>query len=119
MAYTTSGGGSKIRSQGERLKYFGARLGTADCLFQKLIKNLRGQGSGLSTCQAKGGPHAPEEPAPPPTVLVTVGFRVIIHDLVPSPEVTLSLVVGKEIQQKICVLKTNSRPAHSQVQLYF
>ena len=31
----TFGGGSKIRSQGERLKYLGARLGTADCLFQK------------------------------------------------------------------------------------
>ena len=31
----TSGGGSKIRSQVERLKYLGARLGTADCLFQK------------------------------------------------------------------------------------
>ena len=29
----------------------------------------------------------------------TVGFRVIIEDLVPLPEVTLSLVVGKEIQQ--------------------
>ena len=24
-------------------------------------KNLRGQGSGLSTCQAEGGPHAPED----------------------------------------------------------
>ena len=58
-------------------------------------KNLRGQGSGLSTCQAEGGPHAPEESAPPPTV----GFRVISDDLVQSPEVTLSLVVGKEIQQ--------------------
>ena len=31
----TSGGGSKIRSQVERLKHLGARLGTADCLFQK------------------------------------------------------------------------------------
>ena len=58
-------------------------------------KNLRGQGSGLSTCQAEGGPHAPEESAPPPTV----GFRVIIEDLAQIPEVTLSLVVGKEIQQ--------------------
>ena len=29
----------------------------------------------------------------------TLGFRVIIDDLVPIPEVTLSLVVGKEIQQ--------------------
>ena len=27
------------------------------------------------------------------------GFRVIIDDLMPIPEVTLSLVVGKEIQQ--------------------
>ena len=58
-------------------------------------KNLRGQGSGLSTCQAEGGPHAPEEAAPPPTV----GFRVNIDSLVQIPEVTLSLVVGKEIQQ--------------------
>ena len=58
-------------------------------------KNLRGQGSGLSTCQAEGGPHAPEESAPPPTV----GFRVNIDGLVQIPEVTLSLVVGKEIQQ--------------------
>ena len=58
-------------------------------------KNLRGQGSGLSTCQAEGGPHAPEESAPPPTV----GFRVIIDDLVQIPEETLSLVIGKEIQQ--------------------
>ena len=47
------------------------------------------------TGQAEGGPHAPEESAPPPTV----GFRVIIDDLVPMSEVTLSLVVGKEIQQ--------------------
>ena len=31
----TSGRGSKIRSQVERLRYLGARLGTADCLFQK------------------------------------------------------------------------------------
>ena len=58
-------------------------------------KNLRGHGSGLSTCQAEGGPHAPEEAAPPPTV----GFRVNIDSLVQIPEVTLSLVVGKEIQQ--------------------
>ena len=41
-------------------------------------KNLRGQGSCLSTGQAEGGPHAPEEAAPSPTV----GFRVII---VPIP----------------------------------
>ena len=30
----TSGGGSKSRSQVERLKHLGARLGTADFLFQ-------------------------------------------------------------------------------------
>ena len=60
-----------------------------------VAKDLRGQGSRLSTGQAEGGPHAPEEAAPPPTV----GFRVIIDDLVPIPVVTLSLVVGKEIQQ--------------------
>ena len=58
-------------------------------------KDLRGQGSRLSTGQAEGGPHAPEEAAPAPTV----GFRVIIDDLVPISEVTRSLVVGKEIQQ--------------------
>ena len=51
-------------------------------------KDLRGQGSRLSTGQAEGGPHAPEEFAPPPTV----GFRVIIDDLVPISEATLSLV---------------------------
>ena len=37
-------------------------------------ENLRGQGSGLSTRQAEGGPRAPENPTPPPTV----GFRVNI-----------------------------------------
>ena len=58
-------------------------------------KNLRGQGSCLSAGQAEGGPHAPEEAAPSPTV----GFRVVIDGLVPIPEVTLSLVVGNEIQQ--------------------
>ena len=57
-------------------------------------KDLRGQGSRLSTGQAEGGPHAPEEAAPPPTV----GFRVNIDGLIQSPEV-LGLVVGKEIQQ--------------------
>ena len=60
-----------------------------------MAKNLRGQGSRLSTGQAEGGPHAPEEAAPSPTV----GFRVVIDGLVPIPEVTLSLVVGNEIQQ--------------------
>ena len=49
----------------------------------------------MSTGQAEGGPHAPEEAAPPPTV----GFRVIIEDLMPSFEVTLSLVVSQEIKQ--------------------
>ena len=58
-------------------------------------KNLRGQGSRLSTGQAEGCPHAPEEAAPAPTV----GVRFIVDGLVPIPEVTLSLVVGKEIQQ--------------------
>ena len=67
-------------------------------------KNLRGQGSRLSTGQAEGGPHAPEEAAPPPTV----GFRVIIEDLVPSSEVTLSLVVGKEIQQAKMILEVRA-----------
>ena len=38
--------------------------------------NLSSQGSRLSTGQAEGGTHAPEEAAPPPTV----GFRVIIND---------------------------------------
>ena len=55
-------------------------------------KDLRGQGSRLSTGQAEGGSHAPEESAPP----LTVGFRVIIDDLVPISEVTRSLVVGKD-----------------------
>ena len=64
-------------------------------------KNLRGQGSGLSTCQAEGGPHAPEEAAPPPTV----GFRVIIEDLVQIPEVTLSLVVGKVVNLLLCPVR--------------
>ena len=40
--------------------------------------------SGLSTRQAEGGPHAPEKPAPPPTVG--------IDGLVQSPEVELGLV---------------------------
>jgi hypothetical protein len=39
-----------------------------------LAKNLRGQGSRLSTGQAKGCAHAPEEAAPSPTV----GFRVMM-----------------------------------------
>ena len=58
-------------------------------------ENLRGQGSGLSTRQAEGGPRAPENPTPPPTV----GFRVNIDGLIQSPEVKLSLVVGTERQQ--------------------
>ena len=48
-----------------------------------VAKDLRDQGSRLSTGQAEGGPHAPEEAAPPPAV----GFRVIIDDLVPIPVV--------------------------------
>ena len=52
---------------------------------------LRAQGSGLNTPQAGGSPHAPENPAPPPAA----GFRIDIHGLVQSPEVKLSLVVGK------------------------
>ena len=38
----------------------------------------------------------------------TVGFRVIIEDLVPSSEVTLSLVVGKEIQQAKMILEVRA-----------
>ena len=87
----TSGGGPKIRVRGRgsstRAPGSGPRIA--------LAKNLCGQGSRLSAGQAEGGPHAPEEAAPSPTV----GFRVIIDGLVPIPEVTLSLVVGKEIQQ--------------------
>ena len=33
-----------------------------------VAKDLRGQGSRLSTGQAEGGPHAPEEAVPPPAV---------------------------------------------------
>ena len=81
--------GAGVRWRGSSTGAPGAGLRIA------VAKDLRGQGSRLSTGQAEGGPHAPEEAAPPPTV----GFRVIIEDLVPIPEVTLSLVVGKEIQQ--------------------
>ena len=52
---------------------------------QALVRPARGRGLPLpKTCEA---------PSP------TVGFRIIIDDLVPIPVVTLSLVVGKEIQQ--------------------
>ena len=81
--------GAGVRWRGSSTGAPGAGLRIA------VAKDLRGQGSRLSTGQAEGGPHAPEEAAPPPTV----GFRVIIDGLVPIPEVTLSLVVGKEIQQ--------------------
>ena len=80
---------------------------------------MRGQGSGLSTRQAEGGPHAPEEAAPAPTV----GVRFVIDGLVPILEVTLSLVVGKEIQQAKKIpfdasgggdYRRNESPAHIQ-----
>ena len=55
-------------SQGERLKDLCARLYTGSVTGSgpriALAKNLRGQGSRLSTGQAEGGPHAPEEAAP-------------------------------------------------------
>ena len=35
---------------------------------------MRGQGSGLSTCQAEGGPHAPEESSGMDGVREKVGF---------------------------------------------
>ena len=40
------------------------------------VENLRGQGNSLSTRQgqAEGGLHAPEKPAPPPTVGVRVNI---------------------------------------------
>ena len=81
--------GAGVRWRGSSTGAPGAGLRIA------VAKDLRGQGSRLSTGQAEGGPHAPEEAAPPPTV----GFRVNIDGLVQIPEVTLSLVVGKEIQQ--------------------
>ena len=87
----TSGGDPKIRVRGRGSSTCAPGAGPRIAL----AKNLRGQGSRLSTGQAEGCPHAPEEAAPSPTV----GFRVIIDGLVPIPEVTLSLVVGKEIQQ--------------------
>ena len=81
--------GAGVRWRGSSTGAPGAGLRIA------FAKNLRDQGSRLSTGQAEGCPHAPEEAAPPPTV----GFRVTIEDLMPSSEVTLSLVVGKEIQK--------------------
>ena len=87
----TSGGDPKIRVRGRGSSTCAPGAGPRIAL----AKNLRGQGSRLSTGQAEGCPHAPEEAAPPPTV----GLRVIIDDLVPIPVVTLSLVVGKKIQQ--------------------
>ena len=58
-------------------------------------ENLSAQGSGLCTRQAKGSPHAPEKPAPPPAV----SLRVDIDSLIQSLEAKLSLAVGKDIQQ--------------------
>ena len=111
----TSGGDPKIRVRGRGSSTSapgsGPRIAVA--------KNLRGEGSRLSTGQAEGGPHAPEEAAPAPTV----GVRFIVDGLVPIPEVTLSLVVGKEIQQakKIPMnasgggdYRRNESPAHIQ-----
>ena len=49
----------------------------------------------MSARWAEGSPHAPEKPVPPPTI----GFRININGLIQGPEVKLSLVVGKEIQQ--------------------
>ena len=81
--------GAGVRWRGSSTGAPGAGLRIA------VAKNLRGQGSHLSTGQAEGGPHVPEEAAPPPTV----GFRVNINGLIQSPEVKLSLFVGKETQQ--------------------
>ena len=59
--------GAGVRWRGSSTGAPGAGLRMA------FAKDLRGQGSRLSTGQAEGGPHAPEEAAPPPTV----GFRVM------------------------------------------
>ena len=71
--------GAGVRWRGSSTGAPGARLRVT------VAKDLRDQGSRLSTGQAEGGPHAPEEAAPPPTV----GFRVIIDDLVPIPVVMM------------------------------
>lgn len=111
----TSGGDPKIRVRGRGSSTCAPGSGPRIAF----AKNLRGQGSRLSTGQAEGGPHAPEEAAPAPTV----GVRFIVDGLVPIPEVTLSLVVGKEIQQakKIPMnasgggdYRRNESPAHIQ-----
>ena len=62
--------GAGVRGRGSSIGSPGAGLRIA------FAKNLRGQGSRLSTRQAEGGPHASEEAAPPPTV----GFRGIDDD---------------------------------------
>ena len=62
--------GAGVRGRGSSIGEPGAGLRIA------FAKNLRGQGSRLSTRQAEGGPHASEEAAPPPTV----GFRGIDDD---------------------------------------
>ena len=54
--------GAGVRWRGSSTGAPGAGLRIA------VAKDLRGQGSRLSTGQAEGGPHAPEEAAPPPTV---------------------------------------------------
>ena len=72
--------GAGVRWRGSSTGAPGAGLRIA------VAKDLRGQGSRLSTGQAEGGPHAPEEAAPPPTV----GFRVIIEDLMSISEVSPS-----------------------------
>ena len=65
----TSGGDPKIR-----VRWRGSSTGAPGSGPRiAFAKNLRGQGSRLSTGQAEGCPHAPEEAAPSPTV----GFRVI------------------------------------------
>ena len=54
--------GAGVRWRGSSTGVPGAGLRIA------VAKDLRGRGSRLSTGQAEGGPHAPEEAAPPPTV---------------------------------------------------
>ena len=64
----TSGGDPKIRVRGRGSSTCAPGAGPRIAL----AKNLRGQGSRLSTGQAEGCPHAPEEAAPSPTV----GFEI-------------------------------------------
>ena len=60
----TSGGDPKIRVRGRGSSTCAPGSGPRIAF----AKNLRGEGSRLSTGQAEGGPHAPEEAAPAPTV---------------------------------------------------